>query len=219
MAEDYPGFKVWTTERSGIEKGGGGLAIIYKEQLSAHQYSPDIPDELEYVSKERQWLLMSSGEDKCAFLHVYIACVRTDNEEFVRWNQDLFRLITDEAKRIKDQGFTILSLGDYNTRIGHHPGLEGNTPDQNQNAPMFLTFLEEVDLLILNTLPMCKEVFTRFIDGPSGVKFKSLLDYGLISQDKVDYVTSFAIDKEARIRCGSDHALLDCTIRFSYRPR
>ena len=218
-AEDYPGFNIWTTERSGLDKGGGGLAILYSEQLSAHQYCPAVPAGYENVEKERQWLLISSGAEKCAFLHVYIACVRTDTDDYLYWNEQLFHLITSEAKTLKEQGFFIFSLGDYNTRLGQVPGLENNTPDTNPNTPMFLTFLEEVNLLVLNTLPMCKEVFTRFMDGPSGIRSRALLDYGLISEEKMNYVSSFAIDQDARVACGSDHALLDCTIKFSYCPK
>ena len=61
-------YKAWHTERSGADKGGGGLTILYRDTLIAHQWTPDVPTDMEYVSKERQWLLLNSqGGRKCAF--------------------------------------------------------------------------------------------------------------------------------------------------------
>ena len=103
---------------------------------------------------ERQWLLISNNNEKIAFLHVYIACQTNKTDSFLTWNEDLFFLISQEAINLRRQGFVVLSLGDYNSRIGCVPGLEANTPDLNKNTPMFLNFLSEVSLLILNTLPI-----------------------------------------------------------------
>ena len=41
---------------------------------------------------------------------------------------------------------------------------------------------------------------------------KSLLDYGLVDADHSNTVSSFVIDEDARFSCGSDHALLECTL-------
>ena len=101
-----------------------------------------------------------------------------------------------------------LAMGDFNTRLGAIPGLEGNLVDRNRNAPMFLRFVEQVNLTIINTLPLARGLFTRFMDSGPSAGSKSLLDYGLIDSDHVNTVTSFIIDEEARFGCGSDHALL-----------
>ena len=65
----------------------------------------------------------------------------------------------------------------------------------------------------MNTLPISKGVFTWFMKNNDGSENKSLLDYGLIDQDKLASVTSFIIDSDARFACGSDHALLVATIK------
>ena len=108
-------------------------------------------------------------------------------------------------------------MGDYNTRIGKVPGLEENTPDVNRNFPMFMGFITEVNLFILNTLPLSKGLFTRFMTGKDQSS-KSLLDYGLADGDNVHRVTSFIIDEDARYECGSDHALLECDIVLGPTP-
>ena len=119
--------------------------MIYKEDLVAHEWSPVVPSSCEYIEKERQWLLLENGDSKCAFLHCYIAC-QGDDEAFVSWNEDLFSLMRDEAHILKEQGFFIFAMGDFNTKLGRIPGLEDNVPGTNRNQPMFINFITEVNL-------------------------------------------------------------------------
>ena len=121
-----PGYSSWKTERGGSDKGGGGLCIMYKPSLSPHQWTPTVPQKYQYVSNERQWLLMDNGKEKCALLHVYIACQSNNSHDFLQWNEDLFYLLTQEALRLRQQGLMIVSLGDYNSRVGRINGLENN---------------------------------------------------------------------------------------------
>ena len=79
---------------------------------------------------------------------------------------------------------------------------------------MFMNFVQELNLTIVNTLPICKDTFTWFNDHSDRPGTKSLLDYCLIDQDNVQHVSSFIIDEEARFRVGGDHALLECTLTF-----
>ena len=214
VLDPIPGYKMWSAERSGAEKGGGGLTMIYDEKLTAHQWTPPVPTALQYISNERQWLLLDNGNDKCAFLHIYIACQSYRNDEYLQWNEDLFSLVTQEAILLRRRGFTCLAMGDFNTRVGNMAGLEGNTPDTNNNYPMFMNFVAEVNMTIINTLPISKGLFTRFMDSSGRPGTRSLLDYGTIDNDHVNTVTSFVIDEDARFDCGSDHALLECIIKF-----
>ena len=149
-----------------------------------------------------------------AFLHCYIACQSFTNDDFIKWNEDLFSLLTREALSLRTNGYMILAMGDFNSKIGQIPGLEDNSPIVNRNEPMFNGFITDVNLYIINTLPICHKVFTRF-DGDK----KSLLDYGLIYVDHVHCVRSFTIDEDARFACGSDHALIECVISFETSPR
>ena len=210
------GYELWESNRGGSDKGGGGLAMFYRSSLVAHEHDPDVSDEYRYIQKERQWLLITDGPNRCAFLHVYIACQNHKNP-FMQWNEDLFTLITCETIDLRRKGFVVFALGDFNSWIGQVKGLEGNHPDYNRNSPRFLRFLEEVNLVVINTLPLAKGLFTWFDD--FGGRRPSVLDYGLIDRDKAALVTSFVIDEDARFSCGSDHALLLCNIRFHHRPR
>lgn len=219
MLEPIEGYNAWNTNRSGLDKGGGGLTLLYRDTLTAHQYNPNVPPHLKYITNERQWLLISNNNEKIAFLHVYIACQTTRSDAFLEWNEDLFFLITQESKKLKQQGFIVLVMGDLNSRVGALQGLEDNTPDTNRNSPMFFNFLKEANLLIINTLPLAKGLFTRFMDTSGRPGSKSLLDYGLIDHNSANTVTSFVIDEDARYGAGSDHALLECILEFGSRPK
>ena len=170
---------------------------------------PTVSESKEYIEKERQWLLVQGSTEKLAFLNVYIACQSHRSNAYLEWNEDLFTLLTAETQILKAQGFSILALGDFNTRVGQIPGMEENTPDLNNNFPMFNSFIQSTNLVILNALPITKGLFTRFKDGA-----KSVLDYGLRDSGSVYTVSSFIIDANARFECSSDHALLEATITF-----
>ena len=83
---------------------------------------------------------------------------------------------------------------------------------------MFMTFITEINLLIINTLPIAKGLFTRFMNNTGLPGTMSLLDYGLIDNEHAHTVTTFTIDEDARFSAGSDHALLECDIVFGSHP-
>ena len=121
------GFNTWQVEREGHDKGGGGLCIMYRESLDPHCWRPEVPSNLQYVSKERQWLLLEGPQGRIAFLHVYMACQSSTDDGYLKWNDDLYELLIDEAQTLRSQNFALLALGDFNSKIGRVPGMEHNT--------------------------------------------------------------------------------------------
>ena len=187
------GYELWLSERSSHAKGGGGLALLYKDTLMAHEWTPHVDAEHQYVEKERQWLLIhGDGNNKIAFLNCYIACQSFTSDAFIQWNEHLFHMISKEAVYLKQKGFMLLAMGDFNTRVGQMPGLEGNLPDVNRNFTMFTNLISQSSLVIINTLPLCTGLFTWFKRDQ-----KSLLDYGLVDADHVQKISSFNIDEDA----------------------
>ena len=203
------GFSTWRSEREGHDKGGGGLCIMYRESLGPHEWKPEVPANLKYVSKERQWLLIEGPEGRLAFLHVYMACQSSSDDGYLKWNDDLYQLLIEETQILRRQNFAVLALGDFNCKVGQMKGMELNTDQINNNTPKFLNFLQNTNLVVINTLPLTKGLFTHFMNGRA-----SVLDYGLIDEDNVSLITSFVIDSNARYACGSDHALLEASINF-----
>ena len=110
-----PGYELWLSERSALAKGGGGLAIFYKDTLMAHEWTPNTDPEYKYVEKERQWLLIDGdGSNRMAFLNCYIACQSFTSDAFIKWNENLFYLISKEAIYLRQRGFMLLAMGDFN---------------------------------------------------------------------------------------------------------
>ena len=133
-----PGYQSWRVERGGGDKGGGGLCILYRETLTPHLWTPPVPAHVRHVENERQWFLIDNGKEKLAFLHCYLACQSTKNDDFLQWNEDLFQLMSMEMSKLREHGFVTLCMGDFNSRVGRIQGLENNTPDVNKNEPMFM---------------------------------------------------------------------------------
>ena len=131
ILKKVPGFELWTVERSGSAKKGGGLAIFYRDTLMAHEWNPIVSEQYKYIEKERQWLLIrGEGSNKMAFLNCYPACQSFSSDEFIDWNASLFQLMTQEAIYLRKEGFMILAMGDFNTRVGRLQGLDGNVESQ-----------------------------------------------------------------------------------------
>ena len=190
--------------------------MFYRDTLMAHEWNPTVCEEYQQVKNERQWLLVKGdGSKKLAFLNCYIACQSFTSDEFIEWNEALFQLMTQEALYLKKDGFMILAMGDFNTHVGQLPGLNGNTPHVNRNYPMFNSFISDINLVIINTLPLSNGLFTRFRGHQ-----RSLLDYGLVDSDNVHNILSFNVDEDARFGCFTDHALIESTIQFQsiWRP-
>ena len=118
---DIPGYTPLDSERKGNEKGGGGLRLLHKSELRVHRHQPSVPEHLQYVQNERQWLLFGTGCRKVAFLHCYLACQNSRDNSFLQWNEDLLFLLGQEAKLLKHQGFMVLALEDFNTRVSRLP--------------------------------------------------------------------------------------------------
>ena len=94
------------------------------------------------------------------------------------------------------------------------PGMEENSPSTNANTPFFRNFVSNLNLAILNTLPMTKGLFTYFMERPSLPPSKTVLDYGLMDQENLALISSFVIDEEARYLCGTDHSLMTAILKF-----
>ena len=125
------GYTAWSVERSGSDKAGGGLVLLYKESLVAHQWCPMVPPEMEYVKNERQWLLLNNQTgDRCAFLHCYVACQNFASDDFVQWNEDLFHLLTKEAISLRRQAFMVIAMGDFIHELVRFLGLREIIPTQ-----------------------------------------------------------------------------------------
>ena len=127
-------------------------------------------------------------------------------------------MMTTKAISLREKGFAIIALGDFNARVGKIPGLEGNNDTRNSFTGLFHSFIDTLNLTILNTLPIAKGLFTHFVE-KQGLRYsESVLDYGLCDPSLTPFINSFVIDADARFSCGSDHALLLTEVSFGQEP-
>ena len=144
-----------------------------------------------------------------------MACSSTGPHDHQQWNTDLYDMMIHEAAVLRRLGFAIVALGDYNAKVGKIPGMDGNHPNLNSNSHLFSAFVKSLNLTILNTLPISEGLFTHFVER-EGLDFsESVLDYGLADPDLSTFITSFIIDSDARVDCGTDHALISTTFEFN----
>ena len=207
---EVEGYDFIASERSGLDKGGGGMVMYYKKSLTTHPWVPDVEDRFNDIQKERQWLLIEAGTAKVAFLHLYIACKGKDNS-YQEWNRHIYDLVGPEIVRIRKQGFSVVSMGDYNSKVGRIDGLEFNNPILNENEASFTRFVGDHGLVIVNTLPFATKKFTRF-PYRGDERSKSVLDYALVDSNFVSSISDFDVVEPPRFDFESDHALIECKI-------
>ena len=97
--------------------------------------------------------------------------------------------------------------------------MEQNHPSTNANTPFFREFVSTLNLVILNTLPVCRGLFTYFMERTGFTPSQAVLDYGLFDNEHAEMVSSFCINSDARYLCGADHAMLTATINFGVTER
>ena len=149
----------------------------------------------------------------------YLACASGGPHNHHKWNTDMYLMMTTEIISLRNRGFAIIALGDFNSKVGQIPGLEGNTPNHNANTPLFNIFISSLHLTILNTLPISQGLFIHFVEKDGVPYSESVLDYGLADASITPHITSFVIDADSRISCGTDHALLIATINSCQRKK
>ena len=134
----------------------------------------------------------------------------------------MYNVLQDEIFELRQAGFRILIVGDFNAHVGNvlGVGIVGNHPGINQNGRRFLRFLEETNSQHLNGA--CRvngDWSTRVSEGlwswnRGGVS--TAIDYGVISNLDLNSVKSFIIDDKATFPSGSDHNWIFCTLEDSF---
>ena len=49
VTEEIPGYEKWDVMRSGSDKRGGGLSILYRDCLNVHRWYPNVQADKLYV--------------------------------------------------------------------------------------------------------------------------------------------------------------------------
>ena len=204
---DVPGYEVSEYRRSDLagDKGGGGIAVFTRkvDGLAFKDFNPDLPDpSLAFVRNERVWKTVETGSRKTAICAVY-AGFQSPDDMNADWNTALFSVLKMEVESLRQEGFRVVLLGDFNGHVGDTPGvgIVGNKPDINRNGRSFLDFLADTKCVHINGR---KNLTTGLWTRQRGVS-SSVIDYGVVAQEHLSSVKSMMIDDQGWYGGGSDH--------------
>ena len=119
------------------------------------------------------------------------------------WNDIIYQNLRSEIRDLRQAGYRIELLGDFNGHVGNKlgQGVEGNYPTINANGHRFLNFLADTQCTHVNGVPRVSEgLWTRQRGGVS-----SVIDFCAISSDHLHSVKSFIVDDKGKFSSGSDH--------------
>ena len=197
---------------------GGGLAVLVKEDMASSRWKGlEETAEDKKAGKERMWVLVNTGTLRLAILNIYLACISTRRPEYVMDNERILSLVTKERVNLINMGYTTITLGDMNAKIGGEGCLKekGNDLRINQNGHLLKQWALQNHMIILNSRPLAQGLFTRktFCENENITK-ESLLDYCLIDEGSESMVSSFIIDEYNRFSITSDHSTIVVTLKL-----
>lgn len=150
---------------------------------------------------------------KTAVCGAYYGCQQPDNRH-AAWNDAIYRVVHNEAATLREQGFRVTVLADFNGHIGCEPGVGvvGNTPDINYNGRLLLDFIHRGGFKHVNgEQKLTKGLWTRQ-RGPS----RAVLDLALISEEHLSTVESLLIDDRGEFGGSADHNWLFLTMKDNF---
>ena len=167
------------------------------------------------VSKERLWVLIHTGNIKLAIVDVYFACIHLNKPEVIHDNEILVELLARERRELTELGYKCIVMGDCNAKVGHLGvlGERGNDGRINGNGRLLKNFATDNHMVILNSRPMSKGLFTRRAVR-EGKAIETVLDYGLVDKADEGMVTSFIIDEDNRYAINSDHSTIFLSLKM-----
>ena len=166
----------------------------------------DFKSFLQEVETERVWTLITCSGTKYAIGFVYMCSTSTPGH--AAYNRKLYELLQKDMIELKEDGYVIMLLGDFNGHLGERSrenpnGIVGDTCPRNQNGSLFLEFIESMNMEIMNNMDLCQGTHTRVEGGRC-----SVVDFGIVESSYCHVIESFIIDEEGAMAQGSDHALL-----------
>ena len=150
-------------------------------------------------------------------------------KRFKRKKVLFWRFLDEEAQRTKNQGKGFILQGDLNAWLG--PEIIPKDPrKENKNGKLMAIFLKENKLTVVNSLDLCKGLFTR-IQKRKGILMKGILDFFVVCNNIISLITGMEIDdmkknvptnytrlKQGGSAVDSDHVPLELTLNMKIQP-
>ena len=117
---------------------------------------------LQYVQKERGWIISKTFNETTATCFVYAGCQFNDNRNEA-WNQGIYQIIATEQQIYRNKGFRVVVIGDLNRHIGNKKNIsiKNNKEEINTNGQMILDFVKTHDFKLLNDDKKTTGLWTR----------------------------------------------------------
>jgi hypothetical protein len=200
MGRQIPGYKKKVMNRKKEDKKGGGIAAYWNKSLRV------IPWEGLQINKDRLWIKVKNPENnKDQFVcTIYMG---QSNKRDALANGELFSLITNESKMLKENGYDIMILGDFNA---HMKKMEKDKKNgNNKNGDELEKMVEELEVKIINKSEKCIGKWTW-----SKNNKKSIVDYVLACDKTKEKIQKMNIDDEGEYNILSDHNLIQIKLEI-----
>ena len=110
--------------------------------------------------------------------------------------EKFWKYLDDEYLRAKNAGNGFVLQGDLNSWLGPNI-IPGDTKPQNQNGKLFAQFVKQNQLIVVNSLPICSGT-TTWTRTRLGIKLSSTIDFFVVCEKVLPFVTEMKIDHEGK---------------------
>ena len=212
-----------------IDSKSGGMAVYLKDEIDVKiDFGTELPDTNTWHDSERIWIRVS-GERKTAICGVYLRCECTLQSTHYQNNKELLNKLKEQATLLRNQGFAILSWGDYNAHIGDSikEGIAGNKHPINNNGKLFIDYKndQKMTMLINNTWTLQSGEtakgegmwsYSKLLDTTTQY---SIIDYCLADSDILPFIQKFEVCSTIEKPIDSDHVPLLMNIMIGDRKQ
>ena len=166
-AVEIPGYEFSWVNRN---EDGGGVLLFFRRCLVKIMIEVA---ETRLHDAEILWNRLDNGKVKIKIGVVYMPQEsRTKLDKL----KEIYKTIEEQVAESRNNGESILILGDLNCKIGKH--IQGNTDEITKGGRLLLNMVKKFKLKIVNADPCCEGRWTR-IEG----QCKSIRDYVIVFEE------------------------------------
>ena len=182
-AVEIPGYEFSRVNRN---EDGGGVLLFFRRCLAKIMIEVA---ETRLHDAEILWNRLDNGKVKIKIGVVYMPQEsRTKLDKL----KEIYKTIEEQVAESRNNGESILILGDLNCKIGKH--IQGNTDEITKGGRLLLSMVKKFKLKIVNADPCCEGRWTR-IEG----QCKSILDYVIVFEEDIGLLETMKIDEDKDI--------------------
>ena len=177
-----PGYQLFEKIRK--NKGGGGLLTCVDSNLNPVLVT-NCKDDTELLTVE-----VNIDTKKIRIINGYGPQEDDNLQDILAFWQEF----ESEVIRAKDDGCLVLIEMDANAKVGKNI-IDGDSHSTSNNGKLLIDIIERQDLIIGNSLEICKGVVTRERVVENNTE-KSTIDYIIVCSELAEYMTEMMVDED-----------------------